>query len=232
MCTGLEIAALLGSAALSAGGSYLQQRSANQQAQAAADARNQELARTLAKNREIAKQNQQQLHDRIAKSSETAVPEQQQQNEDTRNATLEAAVQPITPSTGGDAPISGSAPGIVKSELAKRLQVALDQGLSQAKSLGKLGAYGDTWFDQGVQTEGLNRNLGVNNNLAAGNMAILPYMQDFAEQKAIAANPVSPLGGIMSGIGGVLGGLGGKGTGKVYTSSLGGATDPWLGLRG
>ena len=50
-------------------------------------------------------------------------------------------------------------------------------------------------------------------------MALLPYQQDFAEQRA--TKPVSPLAGLLEGFGGMLGSVGGSGgmvPKKSYTS--------------
>lgn len=199
MCTGIELIGLAASAA-SGIGSMIQQKEEQANARRMAKARNDELKRTLGKNDALAQDSREQFN---LRQQELQKAQLEEQNKDTRreDELVEATETPAVTAEGGDvaAPISGSAPTVVKSELAKRMQGALDQSKSQAQKLGKLGGYGDTWLDQGFADMETGRNLGVNSNFAAGNSALLPYAQDFAEQRAY--KPISPIGGLLQGFG-------------------------------
>jgi hypothetical protein len=122
-----------------------------------------------------------------------------------RTDTLTASVQEAPEQMS----LSGSAPQVVQSELAKRMMGAVDKGKAEAQQLGKVGGYGDTWFNEGVSNVATGRNLGVNQNFASGNMALLPYGQDLAEQAAY--KPISPFGSILSGLGSAFGSASGGG---------------------
>lgn len=99
--------------------------------------------------------------------------------------------------------ISGSAPPIVKSTLAKTMLDTFRKSTEQAQALGALGGYSNYWFGQGVENTGAGRDIGIQNDFARGNMAILPYEQDYAEVQA--NKPRSGLGGLLSGLGGFFG---------------------------
>lgn len=208
MCTGLEIAAMLGSAALSAGGSMIQQNEAQANAERQAQARNDKLKQTLARNDALAKDSREQFDQRQKQIQPDQMEADAKKATEERQATLDAATTEA-PTPVGNASLSGSAPTVVKSELAKRVATAMGQAKEDARNLGKLGGYGDAWFNQGIEDTNVGRNLGQNANFASGNMAILPYQQDIAEQRAY--KPISPIGGIMQGLGSVLGSYGGGG---------------------
>lgn len=204
MCTGLEIGLLLGGAALSAGGSYMANNQAQQQAEAIAKARNSVLNQTLARNKRIADDSRAAFDQRTETVAPEQVAEKQGEQQQERTAIGESAVSAPAP---GSVPLSGSAPSVVTQAFAKRMGEAVDKGKTEAQQLGKLGSYGDFWFDQGVQTSGTGRELGVNQNLAGGNLALMPILQDYAEIGA--TKTPSPIPGIMMAAGQALGSYGG-----------------------
>ncbi len=187
-------------------GSAIQASSAEKQAQAAADARNRVLQQTLLKNDKIADDSRNLFDKRRSEVEPEPMAEAMADAEATRTGTIESSVAPMTPE---DVPLSGSAPSVVHSALAKRMLEAVDKGKSEAKALGKVGGYGDTWFNQGVANTTTGRDLGVNQNFASGNMALLPYGQDLAEQAAY--KPISPFGSILMGLGNAFGSASGGG---------------------
>lgn len=201
MC--LSLLAALGGGALSAGGAMISNRAGERQAADIAKARNDELRKTMVKNDAIAMQTRDRFGDRAAGYNDTNFQQSADAAVGARTAPLEAAV--TEPSIA--APISGSAPEVVRSELARVMSDTMAKGKAQAKALGKVGSYGDTWFNQGVENTSAGRDIGVMNDQAQGNLGILPYLQDFAEISA--TKPISPLGGIMSGIGNMIGSFSG-----------------------
>lgn len=222
MCTGLEIAALVGGTALSAGGSMMQANAAEKQAKAQAEARNNELKRTLGKNDALAKNSRDTFNKRAQDANAEKMQESQEENTQERQDTLETAVEQ-TPQAAAEVSLSGSAPTVVQSELAKRVGAAMQGSKDQAHRQGALAGYGDTWLDQGFKDVEAGRGIAQDANFAAGNMAILPYQQDFAEQRA--TKPISPIGGLLQGFGGMLSSYGGGGGAlpkKTYKPSYGG----------
>lgn len=210
MCFGLEaawLAPLLG-AGLSVAGTAITQNEQQQMAQDQADARNEALRATLLKNDRLAQDTRDTFADRLNKGSKDTVDEQNQKAGKDRTTDLKAAVEKTAEMDAlQGANISGTAPDVVGSDLAKRMKTVMAEGKDQAKALGKLGAYGDSWLKQGFLDTQAGRDIGVTTNKAAGNSAIMPYAQDFAEMQA--THPLSPIGSILSGIGGAVGGMGG-----------------------
>jgi hypothetical protein len=190
---------------LSVGGTMMTASAQQKQAEAAAAARNKVLQDTLAKNDKIAADSRNLFDERRAEVEPEPMQESQEDATAARTDTLTASVQEAPEQMS----LSGSAPQVVQSELAKRMMGAVDKGKAEAQQLGKVGGYGDTWFNQGVSNVETGRNLGVNQNFASGNMALLPYGQDLAEQAAY--KPISPFGSILSGLGSAFGSASGGG---------------------
>ncbi len=205
MCTGLEILLPLLGSGLGIAGGAIQQGKLNDQAQAQADARNKVLSATLFKNDALADQSRSIFDKRLEEIQPEAFDQQQADLTAERTDTLEGAIGLPDPE---DIPISGSAPQVVRSEIAKRMLGAFEKAKGNAQTLGRLGGYGDTFFRQGLATAEAGNQISVPNNFARGNLGILPHLQDFAEVAAI--KPISPIGGILSGIGNVLGSFGGS----------------------
>ena len=216
MCFG-AIGPLIGGI-LSGVGSMITAKEQQANAERQAKARNDKLALTLSRNDPIAERSRDAFDKRVADSSEQAIADQQAKAEQSRTDTIASEV---ADPTAAEVPLSGSAPNVVRSELAQKLLDVFNEGKDRAKALGKLGAYGDTWFGQGLKSADTSRNLSLNSNFVSGNLALLPYQQDIAETRAY--KPISPIGGILSGLGSALSSGGGGGGGyyaKSYTSPV------------
>lgn len=222
MCTGMEIAALIGTG-LSTVGGMVQQNEAQANAERMAEARNKRLNMTLAKNDSLAEKSRDEFNQRKQNATKDAIDDTQEQKTQDRQDTLEQAITPATDAAEGIS-LSGSAPTVVKSELAKRMADVMGQSKESAKRLATLGGYGDTWLDQGFQDVDASRGINTNANFAQGNMSILPYQQDIAEMHA--RKPISPIGGLLQGFGSAMSSYGGGGVPKASYK------DPWAGMRG
>lgn len=197
------------SAGLSAAGSIMQQKEARKQAERQAQARNDEMNKTLAANDVLAKD----ARDIYQQVEDKAQPAQQEQRQaeatQDRTETLQNAVSDAPKS----APLAGSTPQVVQSEIAKRMSDTVAEGKASAQRLGKVGGYGSALFNQGLENNSAGRDIGIKSGFAAQNLSLLPYKQDFAEYKAY--KPQSPLGGILMGLGGALGSYAGGNSGGV-----------------
>lgn len=215
MCTGMEIAGLLIGPALSSVGSMIQASEQEANNRRMAEARNERLRNTMAQNDRLAEQSRAEFDARQRQSTTESIEGDRAQKTAERSDTLEQAVQEAPKESAGVS-LSGSAPTVVKSELAKRMAAAMGQATDSAKAQAKLGGYGDTWLNQGFQDVTAGRNIGQNANFASGNLAILPYQQDIAEMRAY--KPISPIGGLLQGFGSMLGSYGGGMPKKSYKS--------------
>ncbi|BAQ16107.1 hypothetical protein [Methyloceanibacter caenitepidi] len=181
MCTGIELAALASLATtvvgsgVSAYGAHRagQERDANAAREAAA--RNAELEDVLRRNRKIADESR----DLYTKREEAIAPKntkraQEEATQDRTNILTDAISGPE------EVPISGSAPEVVKTDLAKRLGEAVSGAKEEAKALGKVGSYGDFWFNQGLADTELGRGIETRSNFQQGNLNLLPYSSDLA----------------------------------------------------
>lgn len=226
MCTGLEalIPALISGGLSAAGGAITaneQQKNAERQAQA----RNDELKRTLVKNDALANQSRDTFDARQKLVQPAEADKSKLQAEQARTADANKAVDTALKDS---IPLSGSAPQVIQSDLAKKMGEVLAGSKKQAAAQSKLSGYGDMWLDQGFADQNAGRNLSVDSNFANGNMALLPYQQDFAETRAY--KPISPLGGLLQGFGGAIGSMGGGGgltPKKSYTSPMS-STGHWF----
>lgn len=217
MCTGLELIALAGTAASTIGG-IVTQREQQANVEAQAKARNDRLNQTMLKNDALAKKSRAEFDARQKNATGDAIEQERVDKTAERTQDLTAAVD-STPAAA-DVSLSGSAPTVIKSELAKRMAAALGQATDSAKAQAKLGGYGDSWLSQGLQDVNAGRNIGTDANFAAGNMAILPYQQDIAEQHA--TKPISPIGALLQGFGSIASSYGGGGgvAKKAYSSPV------------
>ena len=223
MCTGLEIASLIAGPVLSAAGGAIQRNEAQENAERMAEARNKRLNMTLAKNDALAEKSRDEFNQRQQNATKDKIDESQEQKTEQRQDTLEQAITPAEDAVA-DVSLSGSAPTVVRSELAKKMADVMGESKANAQRLATLGGYGDTWLDQGFQDVDAGRGINTNANFAQGNMSILPYQQDIAEQRAY--KPISPLGGLLQGFGSAVSSYGG-GMGVPKTSYK----DPWAGMR-
>lgn len=211
MCTGLEILGAAGAAA-SAIGTMIQQQQANANQVRMAEARNNELKRTLIKNDALAQQSRDTFNERTQKINAEEMAADQDQATQTREDAMTAAVD-SAPQPAAEVALSGSAPAVVKSELAKRMSDAITSTKQSAARQAKLAGYGDSWLNQGFKDVEAGRDIAQDANFASGNMALLPYQQDIAEMRAY--KPISPLGGLLQGFGSMVSSYAGSGGGGV-----------------
>lgn len=188
---------IIGGMLLSGVGQAIKNRQAQNQAKAIADARNQVLSDTMAMNRPLADSSRTMFDQRIA------APIADEGAPSLRGDLLADAAQPAP-----DIPVSGSAPTVVKSEIAGQMAKALEEGKAEAARSARVGAYGDAWFDEGVYNNQLGSQLGQNANFAGGNLALLPHLQDLAEVQATKRR--GPIADIMMGVGSAMGAYGGS----------------------
>lgn len=205
MCTGVEIVGLLGGLASTAG-TMITAGEQQKNAERMAEARNQKLNAAMTKNDELANKSRAEFDARQQKATAENIEQDRADKTAQREQDLTQAAE-STPASA-EVSLSGSAPMVVKSDLAKRMAVAMGEAKDSAKAQAKLGGYGDSWLNQGFQDVEAGRNIGTNANFASGNMAILPYQQDIAEQRAY--KPISPIGGLLSGFGSIASNFGGS----------------------
>lgn len=192
----ISMALMIGGAALSAGGGAISANDADRNAAAVAKARNRVLNDTLARNERHAQQARQSFDARVADAGPAQAPQKLDQAKADRTAQLESTVQPLDT---GTMPTADSAPTVIKSALAKAMLEASSAGKAAAQRSGRLGGYGDFFFDRSLGDNAASRDIGVSNNLAQGNLSIMPYLQDFA---GIAAQKKPGiLGPLLSGLG-------------------------------
>jgi len=199
----MGIGMIIGGALLGGLGAAIKNRQANNNAQAIVAARNNVLAETMAKNRPLAQSSRDAFDARTAEMQPAVgIPAEAAAGQFRNNLLTRAAEGPM-----GAAPVAGSAPEVVKSEIAKAMLRAVETGQSEAQASGRISAPGDYFFDQGARNTELARGLGINSNFAGGNLALLPHLQDLAEVQA--TRPTGPLGDILMGVGNALGSYGG-----------------------
>lgn len=200
MCTALEflIPTLIG-AAVSGAGAIIKGKEDQKNAVAQAKAENQQLAATLKKNKPLEQQSRAIFDQRVNDVQPGQAQQTQDQLTNDRTSGLENAV---TSAPGTDLPLSADAPEVVKSEIAKRMSEALTKGTDQAKTLGKVGGYGDFTFGQGLADNNAERNLSVPQSFISGNIGLLPSNQQFAAYGAYQPN--SSIGDVFQGAGDLL----------------------------
>ncbi len=207
MCYGAEAAwlvPLLGSLA-SVAGTVITTNEQRANAERQAKARNDKLQQVMSRNDQLAEKSQETFQNRMTDVQPEQAQNDQQAAESERAQALDTAVDRSAPTI----PLAGNAPAVVKSEIAKKMADVFAGGRAEAGRLAKLGARGDSWFNSGLQDTAAARDIGVQSNAAAGNLGILPHLQDFAETRAY--KPISPWGAILSGIGSMAGSYGGGG---------------------
>ncbi|MEP3248039.1 MAG: hypothetical protein ABJN40_06030 [Sneathiella sp.] len=146
-----------------------------------------------------------------------------QKSETDRTIRLEKAITQPKEYT----PTTGSAPSVVKSEIARKMNDAIKSGKNSARSLAKMGAWGDTQFGNRIDLSRSGGDLGQISNFARGSANLLPGAQSAAYGNAQDAPgmfgdllKVAGTAGMMYGmnggsfgkLGGLFGGGGGDGT--------------------
>lgn len=195
---GWETAALLAaSAALSAGGQMIASNEANRNAQAQANARMQALREHQAKQRAFAEDNYKIIDQRLGE--DYAGDAQDQRLKEATDERTDSILSNVPEAATTDIAISGTAPDIVKSEIAGRMANAFKSATDRARTLGQLGGYGDQWFNNNVGILGDSRKIDTTNSFARQEAALLPSYQSLAEYQAY--KPGSGLGQAMYGLG-------------------------------
>lgn len=215
MCDPFTLAASAGLGALS---KIVSGNEAYNNAQREAQARNAVLKDTLAKESGYAANNTTEMGKNVANYAPGAQEAQLASSQGARSAT---ATGNITQSDPNAVPITSDAPPAVRGEIAKRMMAVHDGAVNRAKLSANLGGFGDTWLKNNLNTSEADRNIGVNNNYAEGQKAILQPMQDAAAASVYKAPSVwsTLLGGASS----IAAGAAGAGKGL---SSLGGGAAP------
>lgn len=202
MCTGFEAAAI---GALTSGGGEILGQNENEKAQGRyVRSQNETLGQILAKNDPLAQDSRDRFTGLVDTYSAPNFQAKQQDLTGQRTGVLRGNMAPQGPV---DANISGSAPGAVQALFDSKSADASTRSGERADSVGKLGGFGDVFARQGLANNEVGRNVNVNNDLARGNLAILPHMQQYAGIASQKAR--SPLPGVLKGVGSVLGSMGG-----------------------
>jgi hypothetical protein len=193
MCLGPELALMLGSVALGAGGSMF---NANQQQERQNDA---SIAASRAVTDNLARQRKQ--GERSAQLFAEAVPTQTREAQDVNlqdaaDARLTAMKANLGPATGADyAPVAASTPKVVGQSQDRSAAEGRRKVDAEAAALAKMGGWGDT--QQGNRI-GLGRTGGQireNNSFVQGIAGLLPGEQNQAVNK-VTSKPMSPWGDI------------------------------------
>ena len=100
-------------------------------------------------------------------------------------------------------PVAGDAPPAVAANRGSQLKDAFDFATNQATATGKLGGYGDSWFNSSLAEQDAARKIGVGNLYANETKSLISPEQDLAG--AAAYKTPSPLGQALHGLGSMLG---------------------------
>lgn len=219
-------ATLAAGTALAAGGGMISRKSALDTAQAEANARNGALANTIGGLDKI-------YSGTNAPAFNSAVGAVNVGNlapaQDARVANNVGAITKpdINAPSGGDMPPAVA--NAYKGDLADAFKFATNQ----ATASGKLGGYGDQWFNSNLAKQDAARKIGIGNSNAENLKSLLPAQQDIAAAEAY--RPPSMIGGVMQGVGNMMGGYAGSSKNNLtgsLGSSIGSAMIPTGALSG
>jgi len=215
-------------AAASVGGAIVSGNSAKDAAARDAAARNAVLAQTISKENGLAADNATQLNGNLAHYAPGAQDAQLADAQAKRTATSTGNMTTTDPNS---VPLPADTNPAATGDLAKRMLAVHDGAVSRAGLNANLGGFGDTWLKNNLNTNEADRNIGVTNNYAEGDKAILPALQDDAA--AAAYKPPSIWGPILTGIGGVAAGAagGGKSVSSLMPSSVN-VSNVWNPIQG
>jgi hypothetical protein len=182
--------------ATSVAGSALTNQSEQSSAQNTANVRNAVLENTLKLNDGLSKDAEGVLSSRLAQVQPAAVASQQDLLTGSRQKAINANLPTINPT---NMPGAADSSTLVKSAIAKALQEAMDQSDATAAAQAKLGGYGDLFLSQGLQNDNAARYIDTDIQDAKQNNDLLPQEQDLAANENY--QPISPIGGILTGVG-------------------------------
>lgn len=178
MCDPATLGMMAASAALSAGGAAVSSHEANKNAEREAGARNSVLAASLKRQRGYGDEARTYFDNRMKDYEKPAQAASLEKAQTDRTTGITGNIS--TPSAN-DIPLSGSAPAVVKGEIAKRMLTAFNDATSRAKALGKVGGYGDNWLGNNTGVADTARRVGTINNFSQNDAALLPAEQDLAQ---------------------------------------------------
>jgi hypothetical protein len=208
----LSVGLLLAGTGASIGGGILGRNDALANAQRAAEARNAVLAANIAKQQGFYDTNKGTFDANMSNYAQPAQAQQLQTAQDTRSAANTGNMTQVDPNS-----ILTQADGspAVKSEIVKRMLGTFNMATDRAKSMGKLGGYGDSWLQNQFGNLQADRDIGVTNSFAEGRKALLGPEQDAAS--AAAYQPPSIWGSLLSGAGSIASAFGGSRMGRRPT---------------
>ncbi len=235
MCTGIEIALLAGGAAASAGGALIERRDAASNAAAQAQARNNELRASIARQKIFEDRSR---TEGVQKALARFSPEDQAKAQADATATRDAAIaQAEVPTQGtADLPLptgNENAPTVVKDQIAKRLRDVFNTATDRAKLTATPLTYSDILAGNNVSLGEAGRVVDTGNSFARQEAAMLPAQQDLA---AYAASQTPSIWGpVLKAIGPLAAGVGGAGVlagaGALGTAGIGAGTALPLALK-
>jgi hypothetical protein len=223
----VSLALMAASTAASVGGNVISNNEAEKNMKAQQVARNQVLDQFLKKQNGYQDQNAAAFDKQTDSMSADQNAQSQTEAVDNRNAAIERATG-TEPTSASAIPLSGSAPSVVKQEIAKRVGDAFTAATDNVKKQAKAASYGDVFAKNNIGIQDASNNIGTTNSLARDEAALLPARQDLAA--ATAYKPPSGWGTILSGLGtvgslaagsGMLapGGAGAKSIGSLFSSA-------------
>ena len=222
MCTGLEIAALVGTIA-SVAGTVTSGVAAKKQQKAQVDARNATLARFLDKNEDLSAEAREVLKRRL--DQENIAPQEQL---DPLQAVRQEAGEAAVDRASAPIPLSGSVPQVVANRASEAQENTTAGAKRRAEALAGARSFGDLLFEKGLATNAAGRDIGTITGFAGANASRLPSDLDLAQlSKAGVGNTLGTVGGIGSALGSLAttaAGSGGFGLGGNAATIKTGAT--------
>jgi hypothetical protein len=198
MCLGPELAALVASAAIGAGGSMFNAQQQQERQNDASEAASKATLDNLARQKRQGERSAQLFAEAVPTQSRPAQDAALQDATDTRLTAMKANLGPATDTDY--APTSASTPKVVGQAGDRAAAEGRKKVDAEAAALAKLGGWGDA--QQGNRI-GLGRTGGQireNNSFVQGIANLLPQEQQVAVDK-ITGKPLSPVGDIMQAAG-------------------------------
>lgn len=208
------------STAMSVGGGMISRNEANSSAAAQAAARQRVLRESLDRQSALGKEAGGIFKDRMKDYGPGAQKNALADSQASRTADITSNIEAPPTAAASTVPLAGSAPAVVKGEIAKRMLASFTAATDKAKALGKLGGYSDNWMNNGVGVTDASRRIGTINNFSRGEAAILPGMQDLAQAGAVEQPSI--WGPLLTAGGSIMSGMAGKG--GAFASNPFGAT--------
>jgi hypothetical protein len=119
------------------------------------------------------------------------------------------------PAVGTSAP--SDAPPALAASRVSQMKNATDFIQNQAAATGKLGGYGDSWFNSGLNEQDAARKIGVGNLFANETKSLIGPEQDLAGAAAYKTPSFVP--GLLQGAGSMLGSYSGRGGNRQASGS-------------